>query len=98
MVVDLRPMSFAKGVKMKSSHYIKWTLILIALVWIGIILIAPIVILLIETFRSGIALAWAAIIEKDSLIALKLTLFVTAITIPVNCIIRNQISIRNIRR
>ncbi len=72
---------------MKSSHYIKWTLILIALVWIGIILIAPIVILLIETFRSGIALAWAAIIEKDSLIALKLTLFVTAITIPVNCII-----------
>jgi sulfate transport system permease protein len=55
-------------------------LIVLALAFVGILVIAPLALVFVEAFRTG----FAAIREPDALAAIRLTLFTAAIVVPLN--------------
>ncbi|WP_062117443.1 sulfate ABC transporter permease subunit CysW [Aureimonas sp. AU40] len=65
---------------------VKWTLIAVALVFLGFFLFLPLVAVFVEAFRNGVAMYWAAIVEPDALAAIRLTLLVAAIAVPLNVV------------
>ncbi|WP_342553996.1 sulfate ABC transporter permease subunit CysW [Paenibacillus sp. FSL R7-0652] len=69
-----------------EAAWVKWLLIGLAslvLIWL---LILPLVIVLMEALKQGWGVYIAALTEPDALSALKLTLLVAAITVPLNTI------------
>ncbi len=58
----------------------------IALGFLFLFVIMPLIIVLKEAFSAGLSLWWASISEKDALAALRLTLLVAAIAVPVNLV------------
>jgi sulfate/thiosulfate transport system permease protein len=69
-----------------ESPAVKWTLIAIALLFLGLVLFLPLVAVFVEAFRSGAAAYVAAITEPDALAAMRLTLTVAAIAVPLNLV------------
>lgn len=67
-----------------ESPVVKWLLIGIALLFIGIVLILPLVTVFIQAFRKGWDVYLAAIVEPDALSAIRLTLTAAAIAVPLN--------------
>ncbi|WP_019998421.1 sulfate ABC transporter permease subunit CysW [Aureimonas ureilytica] len=65
---------------------VKWTLITIALLFLGFFLFLPLVAVFVEAFRNGAAMYWAAIVEPEALAAIRLTLLVAAISVPLNVV------------
>ncbi|MFA6104791.1 MAG: sulfate ABC transporter permease subunit CysW [Victivallaceae bacterium] len=58
----------------------------IALGFLFMFVVMPLIIVLKEAFSAGLSLWWASVTEKDALAALRLTLLVAAIAVPVNLI------------
>jgi sulfate/thiosulfate transport system permease protein len=77
-----------KNVKAKPDKVFirKWVLITIALGFLGIFILVPLIAVFSEGLNKGIELYFASLIERDALSAIKLTLLTAAITIPVNTI------------
>jgi sulfate transport system permease protein len=69
-----------------ESPLVKWTLISIALLFLGFFLFLPLVAVFVEAFRNGIAAYAAALVEPDALAAIRLTLIVAAISVPLNVV------------
>ncbi len=65
---------------------VKWTLIAVALVFLAFFLFLPLVAVFVEALRNGLSLYWQAIIEPDALAAIRLTLLVAAISVPLNVV------------
>ncbi len=65
---------------------VKWTLITIALAFLGVFLALPMAIVLREAFRGGVAAYIAAVVEPDALAALRLTLLTVVIAVPANLV------------
>jgi sulfate transport system permease protein len=65
---------------------VKWSLIAIALVFLGFFLFLPLIAVFVEAFRNGVAMYWAAITEPDALAAIRLTLLVAVIAVPLNVV------------
>src|SRR5690348_10231421 len=61
-------------------------LMLIALVYIAVMLMLPLGAVLFEALRKGIGLWWAAISDPDARSAIRLTLIVAAISVPLNTV------------
>ena len=61
-------------------------LLVFALFWIALVIVLPLVNVLFEAFSSGVAPYLAAITEPDAISAIKLTLLVAAIAVPLNAI------------
>jgi sulfate transport system permease protein len=59
---------------------------IIALGFLFLFVVMPLVIVLKEAFSSGVSLWWASVTEKDAVTALKLTLLVAVIAVPLNLI------------
>ncbi|MEJ8544780.1 sulfate ABC transporter permease subunit CysW [Brevibacillus borstelensis] len=66
--------------------YVRWLLILVALVFMGLFLIVPLVAVFSQAFSEGIGLFFQAIKEPDTLSAVKLTLLTAAISVPANVV------------
>ncbi|NRR20510.1 sulfate ABC transporter permease subunit CysW [Brevibacillus sp. MS2.2] len=64
--------------------YIRWTLIIVAMLFLGLFLILPLVAVFTEAFRQGAEVFVASITEEETLSAVKLTLLVAAISVPLN--------------
>ncbi|EJL26658.1 sulfate ABC transporter permease subunit CysW [Brevibacillus sp. BC25] len=64
--------------------YIRWTLIIVALLFLSLFLILPLVAVFTEAFRQGAEVFVGAITEEETLSAVKLTLLVAAISVPLN--------------
>jgi sulfate transport system permease protein len=63
------------------------TLLAAAAVLVGVVMLAlPLAAVFVEALRRGLPVALAAILEEDSLAAMRLTLVVAAITVPVNLV------------
>jgi len=62
----------------------RWLWITIALLFVGLILILPLVTVIYEGLKKGVELYLAALIEPDAISALKLTLLVALIAVPLN--------------
>jgi sulfate transport system permease protein len=65
---------------------IRWLLIGLALAYLGVFLVSPLLIVFFEAFAKGIGVYWAALTEPVALSAIKLTLLVAAIAVPCNLI------------
>ncbi|MBT2720947.1 sulfate ABC transporter permease subunit CysW [Bacillus sp. ISL-46] len=65
---------------------VRWLLITLALAFLGLFLVLPLVAIFIKAFDKGIAVFLEAVSNPDALSAIKLTLIITLITVPLNAI------------
>ncbi len=68
----------------EESPFAKWTLISIALLFCLVFLLLPLVNVFAQAFAKGWAAYWSALTHPDSWSAIKLTLLVAAISVPLN--------------
>ncbi|WP_294035757.1 sulfate ABC transporter permease subunit CysW [uncultured Moraxella sp.] len=71
----------------RDKPWVKWLLISLALLFMGVMLVVPLLSVFYEALREGWAAYQAALVEPDALSAIKLTLITTAIVLPINTII-----------
>src|SRR3954452_23618575 len=69
-----------------ESPAVRWTLIGIALTFLALTLLLPLVLVFHQALSKGIAAYLAAILEPDALSAARLTLLIAAIAVPVNLV------------
>lgn len=66
--------------------YVRWLLIAVALIFMGLFLVVPLIAVFSEAFSEGIGLFLQAVKEPDTLSAVKLTLLTAAISVPANVV------------
>lgn len=80
------PRTGASSPSTTESQAVKWVLISLAglvLLWL---IALPLIIVLVESLKRGLDVYWAALTDPDAASALKLTLLVAAITVPLNTV------------
>jgi len=65
---------------------IKWLLISVAIIFLTIFLIVPLAAVFAEAFKKGFEVYIKSITEEEALLAIKLTLIVAAISVPLNLV------------
>ncbi len=65
---------------------VRWLLIALALAFLGLVVFIPLASVFYEAFRKGSALYFKALAEPDALSAIRLTLTVAAIAVPLNVV------------
>ncbi|WP_135548484.1 sulfate ABC transporter permease subunit CysW [Paenibacillus cymbidii] len=69
-----------------ESKLVKWILITIALLFLGLLLVLPLVTVFEQAFRKGASVYFAALRDHDAAAAIRLTLLTAAIVVPLNLI------------
>ena len=69
-----------------ESRPVQWLLIGISLIFMGVILVLPLYAVFHEAFSKGVGVFLTALTEKDAQAAIRLTLLVAAIAVPLNVI------------
>lgn len=69
-----------------ESAGVRWILITIAILFLGLAVALPLVSVFVEAFKKGFDVYQAAITDKDALSALRLTLLVAMIAVPLNAV------------
>ncbi|GLI05613.1 sulfate ABC transporter permease subunit CysW [Paenibacillus tyrfis] len=67
-----------------EPRIVKWALITVALLFLGFLLILPLVSVFVEAFHKGWEVYAASLIESDAAAAIRLTLLVAVIAVPLN--------------
>ena len=67
-----------------ESVWVRVLLILVALLFLGIFLVAPIATVFVSAFSKGAGPYWAALTQDDTLDAIRLTLLTAGIAVPLN--------------
>ena len=75
-----------RGMKRKESKGVKITLISIAILYLSFLLFVPLIAIFIKAFEKGAHVYLAAITDSDALSAIRLTLLVAVIVVPLNTI------------
>jgi sulfate transport system permease protein len=65
---------------------VKWILISVALLFLGLLLILPLVSIFVEAFRKGTEVYFKAMVDEDAAAAIRLTLLTAAIAVPSNVV------------
>lgn len=78
------PLTRARSAAINEAPWVRWLLVSGALLFLMMFLILPLVSVFAEALRKGVDLYWEALKEPDALSAIKLTLIVTAIAVPLN--------------
>ncbi|WP_433945272.1 sulfate ABC transporter permease subunit CysW [Paenibacillus sp. SN-8-1] len=71
---------------LKETGWVKWTLIGLASLVLLWLIVLPLIVVITEALKQGWDVYLAAIVDPDALSALKLTLLVAVITVPLNTI------------
>ncbi|WP_048768527.1 sulfate ABC transporter permease subunit CysW [Oligella urethralis] len=69
-----------------EPRFLKVLLIALALSFLGVMLVIPLISVFVEAFRQGWALYIASLTEPDAMAAIKLTLLTAAIVVPINVV------------
>src|SRR4051794_24823749 len=69
-----------------ESAVVRWSLITIALGFLLLTLVLPLVLVFAQALSKGLPAYWEALTEPDTLSAARLTLLVAAIAVPVNLV------------
>jgi len=69
-----------------ESRAVRWLLTTVALGFLALFLLMPLLIVFIEAFSNGLGAYFSAIREPDAIAALKLTLLAAAIAVPANLV------------
>lgn len=75
-----------KSAALQEPRIIRYTLTGIAIAFLALFIVLPLVSIFITAFQQGVDVYLAAITHPDALAAIKLTLIVVAITVPLNAI------------
>ncbi|MFC0558870.1 sulfate ABC transporter permease subunit CysW [Halalkalibacter alkalisediminis] len=85
------PLQTEKGVNVSTSRQattesrlVRWSLITTALLFLLFVLVLPLVTIFVKAFEQGVAVYVASVTEPDALSAIRLTLLVVAIVVPLN--------------
>lgn len=70
----------------EESPLVKWLLIGIALLFCGVFLLLPLVNVFAQALAKGLPHYWASLVHPDSVAAIRLTLLVAAISVPLNVV------------
>jgi sulfate/thiosulfate transport system permease protein len=70
----------------------------VALGYLGIVLLGPLVMIFWKTFEHGVGPFWDAVSAHDSLMAFKNTLLITAIAVPLNTVFGIVVALAIVRR
>lgn len=81
-----RSLESRPGRRREASLPVRIALIGSVVVFLGAMLVLPIVAVIVESLRNGVGVAWAAITEPAALSALRLTLLVVALAVPANIV------------
>ncbi|OHX35172.1 sulfate ABC transporter permease subunit CysW [Methylomonas sp. LWB] len=71
---------------LQDPSWLRWSLVAVAVGFIALFLCAPLILVLLQAFAKGWDAYWQALGQPDAVAALKLTLLVAAITVPLNTI------------
>ncbi|MFB6349426.1 sulfate ABC transporter permease subunit CysW [Moraxella marmotae] len=71
----------------RDKPWVKWLLITTAVAFMAVMLVVPLLSIFYEALKDGWQAYQAALLEPDSLSAIKLTLLTTALVLPINTII-----------
>jgi len=69
-----------------DPDWVRWSLIAIALSFITLFICVPLALVFIQAFSKGIAAYWLALSQADTVAAIKLTLLVALVTVPMNTV------------
>ncbi|MGO4373220.1 sulfate/thiosulfate ABC transporter permease CysW, partial [Paenibacillus sp. MCAF20] len=69
-----------------ESGPVRWILITIALLFLGLIVLLPLVSIFVEALKKGIGVYVDSITDPDAMSALKLTLTTALIAVPINTV------------
>ncbi|OXS74133.1 sulfate ABC transporter permease subunit CysW [Lysinibacillus sp. KCTC 33748] len=75
-----------KSVALQEPRFVRYTLTFIALAFLAFFIVLPLVSIFFTAFQKGVDVYVAAITHPDALAAIKLTLTVVAIAVPLNAI------------
>ncbi len=81
-----------RGATVKSQRgsdepaWVRWLLITLGLAFVGIFLVLPLVNVFVQAFQMGLGFYVKSLLEADTVHAIKLTLLITCITVPLNTI------------
>lgn len=75
----------AKGAT-TEARWVRYTLIVSALIFLGLFLILPLVVVFTEAFAKGVGVYLAAVSHPDAAAAIKLTLIAAGIAVPLNVV------------
>ena len=81
-----KPSIPSKPIALQEPRLVRWTLTFIALGFLALFLVLPLVMIFITAFQKGWETYLASITHPDALSAIKLTLLVTVIVVPLNAI------------
>ena len=70
----------------REPTWVKVTLIVIAMIFFLSCLILPLILVFVEAFKQGVAVYFSALVNPDTLSAVKLTLLTAAIAVPLNVV------------
>jgi sulfate/thiosulfate transport system permease protein len=76
----------ARAPATSESSAVKGVLITITLLFLGLFLLFPLIVVFAEAFSRGFGYYWSSLIEPDAVAAIYLTLLVAAIAVPANLI------------
>lgn len=79
-------MSQSRHSKTTETPAVRWTLTILALLFMALFVLLPLVAVFIEAFRKGLALYVEALREPEAWAAVKLTLLIAAIAVPLNLV------------
>ena len=70
----------------EEPDWVRWSLIGLALAFLALFLVLPLLVVLVCAFEQGMAVWWQAVNEPDALAAVRLSLLVVALVVPVNLV------------
>ena len=71
---------------LQDADWVRWSLIAIAVSFISLFICVPLGLVIFQAFSKGVAAYWSALSQDDTLAAIKLTLLVALVTVPLNTV------------
>ena len=71
---------------LQDADWVRWSLIAIAVSFITLFICVPLGLVFIQAFSKGVEAYWSALSQADTVAAIKLTLLVALITVPLNTV------------
>src|SRR5262245_26523339 len=69
-----------------ETALVRWILIATGLLFIAVVLVLPLISVFMEALRNGVPAFFNAVANKDTWLAVRLTLLVAAIAVPLNMV------------
>ena len=71
---------------LQDADWVRWSLIAIAVGFITLFICVPLALVFIQAFSKGVEAYWSALSQHDTVAAIKLTLLVALVTVPLNTV------------